>query len=121
MGVLSVLHKLLSVKCGNSECFHLPDYGDEGEDVFSGRKLSEKLYHGHREQQRVHIRGRGLQRKEKGRKTGPCYALVAGFQCLPCSVFPPFSGHYQLDRASKERTESQLCGGRLLQRSSESQ
>lgn len=42
------------------------DYGDEPEDVLAGRKLAEELYHGYREQQRVHVRRGGLQREEKG-------------------------------------------------------
>lgn len=42
------------------------DHGDEPEDVLAGRKLAEELYHGYREQQRVHVRRGGLQREEKG-------------------------------------------------------
>lgn len=42
------------------------DYGDESEDVIAGWKLAQKLHHGYREQQCIHIwRGR-LQREEKG-------------------------------------------------------
>lgn len=42
------------------------DYRDEPEDVLAGRKLTEELHHGYREQQRVHVRRGGLQREEKG-------------------------------------------------------
>lgn len=59
-----------------SSLFHKPevtvrnllfvDYGDEPEDVLAGRKLAEELYHGYREQQRVHVRRGGLQREEEG-------------------------------------------------------
>lgn len=34
---------------------HILDHGDEGEAVFTGREHSEKLHHGYREQQCVHI------------------------------------------------------------------
>lgn len=97
------------------------DHGDEGEAVVSGWELSQKLHHGHREQQRVHIWRRRLQGEEKGKmnqpncsicsKTSTLHALGM-FISIPSSLF--LSGHYKLDRATQERTESQLCRGCLL-------
>lgn len=46
------------------------DNGDESEDVVAGRKLTEELHHGYREQQRLHIRRGRLQREEKGSSHG---------------------------------------------------
>lgn len=69
------------------------DDGDEGEAVLPGRELSAKLHHGHREQQCVHIRGRGLQREEEGRETNTVNAPsviapipTSNLPCCPSSV-----------------------------------